>query len=225
MMSSIEDTLNKLIDEFIPVLNKALPQLITAWGLDPLEKVTSGSDKLGKIKLRICKAKVKASYKIEDLTGLSSMQITSLRIDDIVSDSDPTNIIADFSVSVVVNDPLSAKVSGKVKASCRGIKESVGISGKVGANGVSGRGRGTLTASIDSEKSCIDDFDINKLSLRYKNVDVNNRKLGPFNRYFDELLDAVDDLFKGYITGELAVIVKQVLNELADDEIPFCISS
>lgn len=219
----IESVINSLLAALLPAINKQLPSFIQSEGLDPLDKVVSDDETLGKVNLGVCKAKAKASYDIKDMKGLSSMEVETLVLDSIDSQDDLSNVTGTLSLSVKLNSDLTAKVSGKVKAACGVISETASISGKVTAKGVTGKGKATFTAGISTSKSCLNDVKITSLSLDYKNVDVKIDDLGIFNDLLDPLVDAVNDVFGKYIKDALAPVVKTELNKLIDDIVPMCV--
>lgn len=228
-MMDVEGMLNDLIAALLPIINQEIPAFMVSEGLDPLETVVSGSDTLGSINLGICTAKAKANYSIEDMKGLSSLIIESLEIDTSKingdeSDEITTTVVGTLWVSAKLTSDLSAKVSGSIKASCGGISESVGISGKVTASGVTGKGSANFTATLSAEKSCFNELDITDLSLKYKSIDVDIDGLGIFNEFLEPLVDLINDLFGSYIEDALSPVVQKALNDLLKDTLPVCIS-
>lgn len=219
----IESTINALLAALLPAINKQLPSFMQSEGLDPLDKVVSDTITLGKINLGVCTAKAKASYDIKDMKGLSSLQIDTMVLDTIDSQDNLSNVTGTLSLSVKLNSDLTAKVSGNVKASCSIVSEKVGISGKVTAKSVTGKGKATFSAGISSSTSCLNDVTITSLSLNYKDVDVKIDDLGIFNEFLDPLVDAVNDLFGSYIKDALAPVVQKELNKLIDDIVPMCV--
>lgn len=219
-MSDTTTAVNALLDALLPTINKVLPPAITAAGLDPWKDVVSGSDTLGKINLGICTASAKASYSIKDMTGLSSLQLTSI---DALSLSGTTTITGTLSLAGALGKSLSAKVSGKINAKCGVISESVSISGKATAKGVTGKGTGEFTATLGAE-SCLTAVTITAFSLDYTDIDINIDGLGMFNSFMDPLVDAVDALFGDVIKDEVAKALMPVLNDLLKGELPLCIT-
>lgn len=222
---NVENTLNSLIAVLLPLINKELPGTIVSEGLDPLEKVDSGSDKLGKINLGICKAKAKASYDIEDMKGLSSMEIKSMTITSIGSTSNLSSVSGTMSIYVQLNSNLSTKVSGKFKASCSGISSSEKISGKATAKGVTGNGEVSFESTLSESKgeSCLNTIKVTKLNFKYKDIDVKIDGLGVFNDFLKPLVDAIDDLFGEYIVDDLTPVVKNALNKELKKILPVCV--
>lgn len=229
MTDDVVGMLNNLIDEFLPIVNAAIPEFMVQEGLDPLENVVSGSDTLGKINLGICTAKVKANYSITDMKGLSSLQIDSMEIDECKingdeSDEKTTTVVGSVWVSAKLTSKLSAKVGGSIEASCGGIHEKVGISGKVTATDVKGKGAANFTATLSTDKSCFEELKITSLSLSYKDIDVTIDGLGIFNDFLQPLIDLINDVFGNYIEDALSPVVKNALNGLLKDMLPTCVS-
>lgn len=219
-MSDTTTAVNALLDALLPTINQLLPPAITAAGLDPWKDVVSGSDTLGKINLGVCTASAKASYSIKDMTGLGSLQLTSI---DALSLSGTTTITGALSLAGALGKSLSAKVSGKVSAKCGMISESVGISGKATAKGVTGKGTGEFTATLGAE-SCLTAVKITTFSLDYDDIDISIDGLGMFNSLMDPLVDAVDALFGDAIKDEVARALMPVLNDLLKGELPLCVT-
>jgi hypothetical protein len=217
-----ETALNALLVAFIPYLNKQLPPLIVSEGYDPWAKVVSGDDTLGKINLGICTAKVKASYSIKNMKGLSSLQVKTATVSNLSGTAD--KVTGTLTMSMSLSSNLKADVSGSVKASCGSISEKAGISGDVKATGVTGTATGTFVADLDGNV-CMDSATISKLSLKYKDIDVNIDGLGFFNSFTNELVDAIDALFGDAIEGEISDALKPVFNDLLKDLLPYCVAA
>lgn len=217
----IENALNLLIDAFIPVANKQIPKLIKDAEMDPWSEDLSGKETLGEINLGVCKAKATASYKIKDMTGLSTLVLGNVVLSKL-DFSDPANIKGEITLDASQTSNLVAKVSGSVKAACGFISESVGISGKVTAKGVTGKAKGTFVAIISSEKACLESVNISSLTLNYSEVQAKIDGLGIFGPLLDPLVDLIDALFGKAIKEEIAKQLKPILNNLMNDELPFC---
>lgn len=220
----VTKVLNALIAALIPTLNKALPPYIVSEDLDPWDDVVSGTETLGKIDLGICTASVKASYTIADMVGLSSVVITSMTVDTFDSANLPT-VTGTLSMAAKLNKDLSAKVKGKVTAGCGGLSESVGISGKATASGVTGTGKGSFTATLDLPQSCFTEVKLTSLKLNYSKIHVDIDGLGIFNEFLQPLIDLINTVFGSAIKSEIAEALKPVLNDLIKDELPLCIST
>lgn len=216
-----EELLNELIEAFIPVINKNIPKWIEDAGLDPWKEVVDGKETLGKINLGVCTAKVKASYDIKNMEGLSSLIIDNATLSN-VDFSDLSKVTGDIKLNAELTSKLKADVSGKLKAECGVISESVKISGNVKATDVTGTGKGSFSADL-SGGACLTTVKLSSLSLDYKDIDVNIDGLGIFNDFLDPLVDLIDDIFGSAIKGEIANAVKPVLNSLLEDELPYCL--
>ncbi len=226
----IEGMLNQFIAALLPALNAALPPFIVSEGLDPMKTVVSGSDDLGSVYLGVCRAKAEAKYSITNMTGVSSLYIETLtaemnttRIDGDESTDTVTTVDGTMSMAAKLTSNLKADVSGSIEASCGGISEKVGISGKVTAKGVTGKGDATFTATLSVSKSCLTACHITDLSLNYSDIDITIDDLGIFNDLLQPLVDAINALFGSYIKDELSSVVKGVLNDLLKDMIPYCV--
>lgn len=228
-MTDVEGMINALIAALLPVINAEIPEVMVEEGLDPLEEVLSGSDTLGKINLGICTAKVKVNYNISDMKGLSSLYINSMEIDECKINGDESNetittVVGSAWISVELTSDLSAKVGGSVEASCGGIDEKVGLSGKVTAGGVKGKGSTDFTVTLSAEQACFEELKITDFSLSYKDIDVDIDGLGIFNEFLQPLIDLINDVFGDYIEDALSPVVKDALNGLLKDMMPACAS-
>lgn len=219
-----DGVINALLDALIPELNKALPPAIVAAGLDPWPTVVSGSDTLGKINLGICKASVKASYSIKDMTGLSSIEILAASVDGSSVTLPDGSASGTMNMNGRLNKSLTAKVSGTLKAGCGGLNEHVTISGSVSAKGVTAKVKGTYGATVGVPQSCLTSAHVDALTLDYSDLTIKIDGLGIFNDFLKPLEDAVLSLFKSQINSTIAAAVKPILNDLIEDELPFCIA-
>ncbi len=218
----IEETLNALIEKLLPILNASLPTYIEDAGLDPWDEVLSGKETLGKINLGICTAKVKAKYNIKNMKGLSSLVIQSLTVESMES-SGETTVTGTMKLAAKLSSSLSAKIGGSVSAECGVVKESIGISGKATAKGVTGQGNLTYTAELSVGSSCFTALKVKSLSLDYDDIKVEIDGLGIFNSFLQPLIDLIDVLFGDAIKGEVADALKPVFNDLIGKELPFCL--
>ena len=129
---------NDLVKDMLPAVNRQVSGYIRNEGIDPWNNVVSGSKKLGKIKIaKGIKAQAKASYAIKEMKGLSSLEISSLIIDQLDLEDDATEMSGTAFLSAKLKEDLSAKVSGKIQASAAGIKVNEKVSGTVTAKRVS----------------------------------------------------------------------------------------
>lgn len=215
--------LDALLTAFMPFLNQAIPKYIKDAGLDPWKAGFSGSKTLGKIDLGICKASVKASYSFKDIKGLSSLVITEMKYVERNTSQEPT-ITGAIELKAVLNSDISAKVSGKITAGCGGINESVGISGKAKAEGVTGIGVMVYTAELAAPQSCYTKMEIKNLNLMYSDIDVDIDGLGMFNKFMNPLVDTVNGAFGDLIKGAISDVLETELNKLIKGIMPFCIT-
>jgi hypothetical protein len=215
------DLLEKLTAAVQIALNQKLPPYIVSEGLDPWGTVAKDTATIGSINLGVCTAKAKASYKITNMKGLSSIVLSDLKTSPATSSGDITGTVT---VNANLTTKLSSKVSGSVSAQC-GIlpKASVGISGTATATGVSGKGTGTFTAHIGTEGACFTALDISSLSLDYKDIEVRIDDLGIFNTVLKPLIDLLDVFFGDTLKGEISKVTKDELNDLVHDMLPICL--
>ena len=210
---------NDLIESLRPKVNKEVPAVLKDENLDPMHKVASGNDKLGKTKIaKGVKAQVKAGYSIKEMKGLSSLQITLLEVDVVNVESD--EVTGTARIQGRLTSDLTAKVSGSMKASACGISVKESISGSVTAKQVTCDAGGSFDLTLAIRGSSLDDFDVTGLTLNYKDIDVRIKGLGKFNKYMGSLVDEIANLFKGTIKGEVTKHVKRELDQAFQQIVP-----
>lgn len=219
----VNKALNALIAALLPVVNSQLPTVFEEAKLDPWEEVVNGKETLGKIDLGLCTAKAEASYAIKQMTGLASLDIATLQIETVDSSGFPA-VKGTMTAFAKLDHNLSAKVSGNISAKCGVLSESVGISGKVTAGGVTGSGQVNFVADLSVPRICLNVLDITKLSFDYENIKVEIDGLGIFNKFLTPLVAAVDELFGDTIKSEISGVVRDELNKLLKGQLPYCIS-
>lgn len=127
-----------------------------------------------------------------------------------------------MNVKAKLDSNLSAKVSGKLTAECGIISESVGLSGKVTAKGVTGSGKADFSATIDPGTSCLDTLKLTSFKLDYDDIKVEIDGLGIFNEFLKPLIDLIDAVFGGLIKTEVADALKPVITDLLGSVMPYC---
>lgn len=233
---STDAALDKLIAALLTALNKALVKAIVEGGYDPWKALPTDKEKktLGTVNLLVCTAKAEASYTVTDMRGLSSLVITSMTRETVkdpspaktVSDSAPRTVTGTLNVSAKLSKNLSAKVGGKITASCGKAKESVGISGKVTAEGVTGTGKMNFTAEVSRPNCCFTKLSIvkNSFRLNYQDIDVDvDKDLGIFDAVLNPLIDLVNKYFGNKIKGEISKALEDpVLKDTLNGLVPLC---
>jgi len=214
---------NALLDSFVPRLNEALPGAVRDAGLDPWKKVASGKENFGKVDLGLCKARAKAKYAIEKMKGLGSIEILTLDLESAATILSGDQASGRVWMKARLNQKLTARVEGSISASCGAAKVKEKISGKVTVKGVGARVKVSYEATLGSPKSCLNSMDVDALSLDYDSIDVDIDGIGIFNDFLDPLEHAVTGLFEGAIRDEIAGALRPVLDDLVEDEVPFCV--
>lgn len=229
-MPDIVTSLNKALAQFVIQLNKDLPNVIVGANLDPIADVASGDITLGEIKLGgkidICTAKVIANYSVKDVVGLSSASIANITVATFDSSQAPT-VTGDILFSAGVN-ALSAKLGGGITAKCGKLHDHVGISGKVTAEGLTGTGQGTYTATVGSFyplNISLTGMELTSLSFNYDSIDAEIKHLGVFNKFLNSLIKTITDMFGSVIKSQIGSDLQPVLNKLIKNELPFNISN
>lgn len=216
-MDTDSDTaINNILASDLANINAAIPSYVVSNGYDPLQTVASGSDTLGKIKLGLCTASVKAAYSISNLCGLSSLQIETLTVETLDA-AGATGLSGTLTLSATLTSSLSASVGGSIKASACGITEKVGLSGSVVASAVTATGVATFSASMANGAMAVDDISLGTLTMSYGSISVHVNGLGVFNSFAGDLDKAISSLFGNYITDTLAGLVTGLLNEIFQD--------
>jgi endonuclease/exonuclease/phosphatase family metal-dependent hydrolase len=212
---------NDLAEDVLPVVNQKIAHYIRNEGVDPWANVVSGANKLGEIKIaKNVKAQAKASYSIKDMKGLSSLEISSLIIDQLDLEDDPKQVSGTIFLTAQLKENISAKVSGKIQASAVGVKVKENISGTITAKQMTGHGNGVFSASLSFRKSCMHEAELTCFNLKYKNIDVRIKGLGTFNKLMAPLVDSLEELFTGHIKKEISSAVQKELNEALSDVLP-----
>jgi hypothetical protein len=225
--------LDKLLTALLPVLNKALVKAIVDEKCDPLAEVAKDKKALGSVNLIICTAKAEASYAVTNMTGLSSLAITSLKAS--VKDASgsrkvepkPQTVTGTLDVSAKLGRNLSTKVGGKITASCGSAKESVGISGKATAKVVTGTAKANFTATLGLPESCLTKISLvkNSFRLNYKDIDVDvDKDLGIFDALLNPLIDLINKVLGDKIKGEISHALEPVLDDVLMDVLPLCVN-
>lgn len=215
--------LNALLDALLPEINDSLPTALKAGGFDTWKKVCSGSCSAGKVNLGLCKATAKASYSITDMKELSSIEILTVKVNTSSGPATGGRWTGTMTMDAKLNKNLSAKVEGKVKASCGGLSDSAKIKGKVTGKGIKFTAKGPFEATLGTTDSCLQSLKIDTLKLDYSSIDVKIDGLGIFNSMLKPIEDAVFTLFKDALNKEIAGAVKPELNKVIKAEMPYCI--
>lgn len=221
---------NRLLHEFKGTLNSTLPAAIRAAGLDPWTPVAPNTVALPEIDLGICRAKVKATFPITSVTGLSCLVIDTLEADKVNVEGLPPTLSATMTLTAAAHlaSDLAGTVGGDLSASCEGKSKSLKLSGTVAAKGVKTSGTGTGSASGKAKivppkiKRCVNGLKIDTLSIDYTSIKVSIGDLGFFNSILQDLVDAISDHFGQKITSDISSQMPPVVNGLIASHLPFC---
>jgi len=222
-MSQFQDLLNALIKSQLPAINTQISSAIKGRGLDPMIHVTSGSDTIGSINLGICTAEAVASYDLQNLTGLSTLQINSLVIVSSTTNPEGTALHGTVKLDAVIKSNLNIHVGGSFRAGCGFIKPSVGIGGSIGISAVSINATGDFDATIGSQL-CLTGIGVRNPGLNYGNIEINIDGLGIFNSLLRPLENFILGLVKGPIVNLIEGAVTPAINDAIRNVMPQCTS-
>lgn len=222
-MDPIIALLNAIIKKNLSKINQEIQNGIKQKNLDPMKHVTSGEEGLGHINLGICKAFAKAGYEIDDLSGLSSLNIISLEIVSGGSNPDnPSEVNGKVQLEANMGADIKAHVGGHVTAGCGFIHPKVGISGTVKATKVTAVTKGSFSATIKGSQACLEQITLSQLSINYGSASINIDGLGVFNTFLKPLEDFILSQFKGNIRSAVAAALTPVLNSEISKVLPLC---
>lgn len=222
MSNSIQILLNQIIKQALPEINSGIQNEIKSNHLDPWGQVAHGSDRLGSINLGICEASANADYNVNNLRGLSSVEITNLEITSVQSQGN--KFVGTVNMSAFLRANLSANVGGGIEAQCGFLHPHVGISGSVNVSGTQMSGIGTFEASMDGDKVCLDSIVISRPTINFDNIDVHIDGLGIFNTFLHPLEDLIVGLFKTQISSAVANAVTPLVNNELKNVLSQCLT-
>lgn len=217
-------SVQSLLTQFMPNLNKNMPVIMVEAGLDPLKHVVSGTDDLGSVNLGLCTANAKAIYAVENMTGLQTLLITAMTLGKIDA-SNPDHVVGTVSMQAQLLG-LRADVSGGIEAGCGVLHEKVNIKGTATVEGATGGGEIDLVARLELRKNCLTQLLLHDFHLNYKSLRVDIQDLGVvFNQVLQPLEQFVLNALKGVISGGISSAVQNALNNLMNRGLPFCQNS
>lgn len=211
------DILQKALDLFIIFLNQNVQSMIEDGNLDPLDTIVEDNTTLGRVNLGVCKPKAKASYKVGNMRGLSSLQFSDAVI--LSSTLSHGMYTGELFLKANLSSDLKADVKGSVRASCGRIRRKMNISGTAKAE----KGRGTCKATYAVEFGHVtetEQFKIKKLKIDYHDISIKIKGLGIFNGFLEPLQRKVNFIFGSAIKGALSSLTQNELNKLIAEELP-----
>jgi hypothetical protein len=223
MSNQFQDLLNALILSKLPAINTAVPSAIRNRGLDPMINVTSGSQTIGSINLGICTADATASYVLQNLTGLSTLHISSLVITSSTATPDGSALHGTVQLNASLTSNLGIHVGGSFRAGCGFIKPSVGIGGSVTVSGATISATGDFDATI-GQQICLTHIGISNPGFNYGSINVNIDGLGIFNSLLGPLKDFILGQVKGPIVSLIQGAVTPAVNNALNGIFPQCTS-
>jgi hypothetical protein len=220
-MDPFLDLLNALIKGKLPEINTTISSVIKSNGLDPIVNVASGAVTIGSIDLGLCTAEVIASYKLENLKGLSTFLINTLVITSATSSPDGSELYGTIQMNASLTSDIGIHVGGKLKAQCGVLKSSIDIGGSVDVSSVTINAAGDFNASIGSS-ICLTEIDIMNPGLSYGKITIYIDNLGIFNKLLQPLEDLILNLVKGYVISSVQGLLTPVVNDAINGLLPLC---
>ena len=216
LVQILDDTLALLT----AYLNANLPGLIRAKGGDPIETVVEGEELLGEVSLGKLSAEATVKYQITDLTGLSSIHIDPITLDQ--PSLSLTNFTVGLSIPMHLEDKLQAKLGGQLYSSFGLLHSKLGIKGKSKITKLSVASNAVLKGRVNLLKKKVD-----HLQLEIADLDMDYGKIGfqitGFLGLFTFLLGPftalLSRIFKFYITNTLSSLVQDALNQAIAEHI------
>jgi len=215
--------LNQVLAKLVPVLSPVIDTLIKKEGLDPMVTATSGSVSK-KINLGVCTATASASWAVNDLTGLSTMQLLNLEALAIVGAINPAALNATLGVTTHFNGNLNAQVKGNAKAKCSFVDPSIGISGSVLVSGLTASGQGLFeSVATNLTNPCLKAVNIQALKITYQAIKVTINDLGIFKDILDDLTNDIIAHFKSDLETRISDLTRKAAQDAVNGMLPFCV--
>ncbi len=202
--------LNRIISKHVlPRLDQDLGALIKQDNLDPYANVASA--KTGG-------SAASATASLRNLTGLSSLQISSLTVTGVTA-RHLKHLAGNVALAAAFGSPLAAALS----ASARALFVKVGpVAGTMQVTDVSVRSGGSFQATLGG-KICLNALEVHDLTVGFGSVSVDLPDLGELNHLLQPLEQAVVDHFKGEITSLLSSQVTTIMHEQLESMLPGCV--
>jgi hypothetical protein len=216
--NQFQDLLNKMIQSKLPEINALLVRSIRSGGLDPKVNVTSGSQTIGSIGIWPFRVDAVASYRMQNLTGLSAISINSMGIASVNTTSDGAGLRGTIRLQATMSSNLRMDVGGKITAA--GFV-SVGIGGNATMTSGSIDATGDFVATI-GDQLCLTSIYVGTAGLNYGNINLYIDGLGIFNF----LLDPLKNFILGQVKGPIINLIQQAIvppvNNALKDVLPQC---
>ena len=208
---------NGAIKLALPKINNRISEAIQQQGVDPYTVVTIFEQTLGEFK----GASVKASGSLNNLTGLSSLEIESLEFTDgdfnILSDKDST---AKGKFTIRFKEALSLDVKGKVSASLLFFSESVDIKAILTNTGSTLNGEASFALG-SLRKAEIKACEIDSLNWVAGESSIKfDGGLGVFNDFLDDFTETLTTKFNEELAGQISTMLKMAAQEAINAVLP-----
>ena len=219
-----KEIIQPILDNALAGINAAMSDGIKAAGLDPWKDVLTESITLGKIDLPIGKAKAKLEASINEVTGLSSLEIDSLTVE-----SANLELLRESNVSLswkcAFHSELTAQLDGTVSATLGNLSPSVGLDGSASITGLTGTGE--ATAGVKAQLSfktpfCVTGFEVSSVSVSYEDVIVKVDGLGELNDILQHVSHAVQEMVGRTITVKVPPVIQSAVHDAIKGILPFC---
>jgi len=215
--------LNQVLAKLVPVLTPVIDTIIKKEGLDPMASAASGSVSK-KINLGVCTATASASWAVNDLTGLSTLDLLQLQAVAIVGAINPAALNATLSVATTFTGNLNAQVKGNAKAKCSFVDPSIGISGSVQVSGLTAAGTGKFeSVATNLTYPCLKVVNIEALKITYKAIKVQINDLGIFKDILDDLTNDIIAHFKNDLETTISDMTRKAAQDAVNGMLPYCV--
>jgi hypothetical protein len=218
--NQFQDLLNKMIQSKLPEINALLVRSIRSGGLDPKVNVTSGSQTIGRIGVWPFSVDAVASYNMQNLYGLSSLNINSMGIASVNISPDGAGLFGTIGLQATMSSDLRVHVGGEIRAA-RYL--SVGIGGNATMSSGSINATGDFVATT-GDQLCLTSIYVGNARINYGNININIDGLGIFNFLLDPLKNFILGQVKGPIINLIREAVVPPVNNALKDVLPQCIA-
>jgi hypothetical protein len=219
-----KEIIQPILDNALSGINAVMSHGIKAAGLDPWKAVLTESITLGKIDLPIGKAKAKLEASINEVTGLSSLEIDSLTVEsanlELLRESDVS-----LSWKCALHSELTAQLGGTVSATLGNLSPSVGLDGSASITGLTGTGEATggVKAQLSFKTPfCVTGFEVSSVSVSYEDVIVKVDGLGELNDILQHVIHAVQEMVGRTITVKVPPAIQRAVRDAVKGSLPLC---
>ena len=226
---TIAEKITNYLNGNITQINTNLDNGIIANNMDPWGQAAHGSSTLKEINLGFCKAEANGNFAVQNLTGLSTLNISEFNISDIYPQSEGSDIYYGVGSCDGTIDALSAGLYGYVRAHCGALGDHVDPTGSISIGGISFTLHFNVSGTLDTSDN---EFCVNSLNFPsfenfdlLGNVDVQINGLGIFQSLLEPIINWVtNNLIKSVLASAIEVAITNNVNQELNSNLPICIS-